>query len=316
MRVEISTLFHLQGSAGEAVRAAHIGDGVYIEQLDSNWLERVRIQCPKVTAREQLEIQNPYTHRFYYEPTSPSQDHFNVTSKEQQPILRAVVLSRLVKPTSIAYSNVWIKSAHNTIGEVKHFSEPFVGASSVAYGLPEHEWNTINENDASEMAPLWDSLSFFLDDANEPNYRRIVRALKWFEFAHAIYFAELRFPIIHSALESLICTTHSHNKAQVTQRLPALIPFISSAQASDIYALCCDFKHAATAMLQHSVDASSITPADQKRIECVGLLHKAVRTLLLRSLRERAFADILADVDLLTTKYPASWNGKVITPKK
>src|SRR5437868_14183428 len=107
MRVEISTLFHLLGSASEAVKAAHIGDGVHIEAVDPAWLENVRIQCPKIAAREQLESQSPYTHRFYYEPENPSCDFWNATSKEQQPILRAVSLSRLLKPTAIAYSNVW-----------------------------------------------------------------------------------------------------------------------------------------------------------------------------------------------------------------
>jgi hypothetical protein len=304
MSVEISTLFHLLGSAGAAVRTAHIGDGIHIAELNADWLESVRVQCPKVVAREQLEIQSPYTHRFYYEPGNPSQDFSNVTSKEQQPILRAVVLSRLVKPTSIAYSNVWIKSTCEKGGEFKHFGEPFVGASSVAYGLPEHHYNTIDENDSKEMARLWDSLTFFLDDRNEPTYRRIVRALKWFEYAHTIYFAELRYPIIHAALEAMICTTHRHNKAQITQRLPILVPSISPVQASRIYSLCCDFKHAAAAMLRHSLDSNSIAPADEERIECVGLLHGAVRTLLVKSLRERTFADTLANVDLLDEAYP------------
>jgi hypothetical protein len=318
MRVEISTLFHLLGSGDAVVRTAHIGDGVHIAELDPDWLESVRAQCPKVAAREQLETQNPYTHRFYYQPSNPSHDFWNATSTEQQPLLRAVSLSRLVKPTSIAYSNIWIKWIKWTLdhkGDTKHFSEPVVGAYSVAYGLREHEWNTITDDDASKMARLWSSLSFFLDDLNEPTYRRIIRALKRFELAHAIYFADLRFPLIHSALESMICTTHKHNKAQVTQRLPQLAPFVSADQAEAIYLLCCDFKHAAAAMLQDSVVAGSISPADQKRIDCVRLLHEAVREILLRALSERSFADTLADVDILTTTYKAFWNGKLITPR-
>lgn len=313
MRLEISTLFYLLGSGGDAVKAAHIGGGVHIKELDLDWLAGVRVQCPKVRAREQLEVRSPYTHRFYYEPASPFQDLLKVTSEEQQPLLRAVVLSRLMKPTVVAYSNLWIKSTYNNSREVKHFSEPFVGATSVAYGLPEHGLNTITANDASEMARLWDSLSFFLDDRNEPKYRRIVRAVKWFEHAHAIWLAEFRFPIIHAALESLICTTRRHNKAQVTQRLPKLLSFISSGQASDIYSICCDFKHAATAMLQHSMDATSIAPADQRRIDAVSLLHEAVRSLLLRALSEREFADTLVNVDKLRTTYQAfDSKGKLI----
>jgi hypothetical protein len=117
--------------------------------------------------------------------------------------------------------------------------------------------------------------------------------------AHAIYFADLRFPIIHAALESMICTTHKHNRAQVTQRLPQLVSFISTKQAEDIYLLCCDFKHAAQAMLQKSSGIGAIDSSDQRRLDSVNLLHKAVRQLLLDSLKDRNFADILADPDKL-----------------
>lgn len=284
---------------------ARIGDGVHIGELDPDWIEGVRIQCPRVRAREELERQKPYTHRFYYEQENPSGEFWDVTSREQQPLLRAVVLSRLVKPTSIPYSNVWVRSTYNDYNAIHHFSEPVINSYSVAFGLKEYEYNTITDGDAKEMSKLWDSLSHFLDDRFEPIYRRIVRAMKTFELAHGIYFADLRFPIIHAALESIICTTNKHNKAQVTQQLPQLVPFISPQQAKDIYLLCCDFKHAAQAMLQNSIEAGPISPGDQKRIDSVRLLHEAVRTSLLRALGERAFADTLANVDKLRTTYQA-----------
>jgi hypothetical protein len=159
------------------------------------------------------------------------------------------------------------------------------------------------------MSKLWSSLSHFLDENYEPSYRRIVRALKNYELAHGIYFANFRFPIIHSALESMICTSRKHNKTQVTERLPQLVSFISARQAEDIYLLCCDLKHAAKAMLQTSIETGPISLDDQKRIDSTGLLHEAVRYLLLRSLRERTFADTLADIDKLKTTY------KVFDPK-
>ena len=263
------------------------------------------MQCPRVRAREELERQRPYTHRFYYEQENPSDEFWDVTSREQQPLLRAVALSRLVKPTSIPYNNVWVRSTYNDDNSIHHFSEPVINSYSVAFGLKEHEYNTITDVDVKEMSKLWDSLTHFLDDRFEPSYRRIVRALKTFELAHGIYFADLRFPIIHAALESMICSTDKYNQRQVTQRLPQLVPFISPQQAKDIYLLCCDFKHAAQAMLQNSIEAGPISPNDQKRIESVRLLHEAVRTLFLRALEERTFADTLANVDVLCTTYQA-----------
>lgn len=316
MRTEISTLFHLLSAGEQPVDFAHVGGAVCVSKLNAEWLESVRTQCPRVKAREELERQKPYTHRFYYEPENPSREFWDVTKQEQQPLLRVTALSRLVKPTSIAYSNVWIRSTYGENEKTKHFSEPVIGAYSVAFGLKEHQWNTLTESDASEMASLWNSLAHFLDDRFEPIYRRIVRALKRFELAHAIYFSDLRFPVIHSALEAMICTTYHSNKAQVTQRLPQLVPFISSRQAADIYSLCGDLKHAAQAMLQNSAEEGPFSSSDQARIDSVGLLHEAVRYLLLKALKEREFADTLANVDRLTTAYPAfDSKRRLIIPK-
>ncbi len=303
-RTELSTLFHLLSVGDLAVTKVHIGSGVFIQVLDYDWIESVRTQCPRVNAREELELQKPYTHRFFYEPEDSTNEFPGVTAKEQQPLLRAISLSRIVKPTSIPYSNVWVRSVYNSDG-VRHFSEPVINGLNVAFGLKEHEWNTITDADAAEMSKLWDSLAHFLDDKFEPTYRRIVHAIKYFELAHSIYFGDLRYPIVHAALESMICATSKHNKAQVTQRLPQLVPFISTQQAQDIYLLCCDFKHAAQAMLQNSIETGPISQSDQKRIDCVRLLHEAVRCLLLRALGDRAFADTLADIEKLRATYQA-----------
>jgi hypothetical protein len=257
-------------------------------------------------ARELLEFQQPYTHRFFYEvgdAEAALQDFFNIGLKEAQPLLKAISLSRIVKPTSIPYSNVWVKSIYEDSANVEHYSEPIIGAFSVAFGLKEDEWNTITQSDTLEIANLWDSLSFFLNDKNEPTYRRIVRAIKTFELAHAIYFAEMRHPILHAALESLICAGHKHNKAQVTQRLTQLVPFISSQQAEDIYSLRCDLIHAAQAVFQNTPIPGVVDLGNQRRIDAVNLLHKAVRHLLLELLKDRSLADILANEDKLRDRY-------------
>lgn len=248
MRVEISSLFHLLSAQEPPVTKALIGSGVYLQKLDYEWIEGVRKQCSKVSAREELESQRPYTHRFFYELKDSANELFDVTPENQQPILRAISLSRIVKPTSIPYSNVWVRSTYDSRG-ANHFSDPVINAYSVAFGLEEHEWNTLTDADAAEMSRLWDSLSYFLDDKFEPTYRRIVRAFKYFELAHAIYFAEMRHVIIHAALESMICTSRDYKRAQIVQRLQQLISSLTSQQAEDIYKVCCDFKHAAQAIL-------------------------------------------------------------------
>ncbi len=65
MRTEISALFSLQSAVEPPVLSAHIGNGVHIERLEPQWLDEVRVQCPKVEAREQIEPLNSYTHRLF-----------------------------------------------------------------------------------------------------------------------------------------------------------------------------------------------------------------------------------------------------------
>jgi hypothetical protein len=318
MPAEVSALFHLKWANEAPVEKAHLGTGVFLQRLDPDWLNEVKGQCPKVEAREQIEWLQPYTHRFFYEAEAceTESDRMNLTTHEDmQPILRAIVLSRLVKPTSIGYDSVWVKSFHRADGTTKHYHAQVINNLNVAFlAGGSEDWNTITEADVATMAELWDSLQFFLDDSNEPKYRRVVRAIKFNEYAYAVYFPEISHPTIHAALESIICAGHQHNKAQVVQRLPQLVSFITKQQAEDIYLTCCDFKHAAQAMLQQKSSASGVVaPSDQRRIDAVKLLRQAIRELLVRALRDRSFADILADPKLLSQKFPVyDRNGNLI----
>jgi hypothetical protein len=303
MRLEISALFYVIDPSEQAVQSAAIGNGIYIQKMNDEWIEAVKSQCPKVDAREQLE-RHPYTHRIFYEiPVQEPETYFSdkVTATEKQPLFQAIALSRIVKPTAIAYDNVWVKSFYLDSGEVEHYSEPHVGAYSVAYVSQPDVWNILRDEDVSLMAQLWDSLVYLLN--NEPNYRRVVRALKYYELAHAIYFTELNHPIFHSALESLICTGHRNNQAQVTQRLPQLVSFVTSQQAEAIYSTCCDFKHAAQALQQVQTNTGRLMPSDQVRLDATILLRRVVRELLLEALRDRSFADLLSNPSLLRQRH-------------
>jgi hypothetical protein len=319
-RAEISSLFYLQYTInGMPVENFRIGDGVYISRLDDDWLENLKLQCPRVAAREQLEYRPYYTHRLFIEIAVEEEWGYlrEPTLEEKQPILLAIALSRIVKPTSIPYSNVWVKSFYHDSGKIEHYSEPVINSHSVAYVEKDEELNTITEDDVSIMAELWDSLRYLLNDQNEPKYRRLVRAFKLYELAHAVFFRELVYPTYHAALESMICSSWHFNKAQVTQRLPRLVPFVSTQQALDIYTTCGDIKHAAEALQQQPLTAiGTLTPSDQRRLDAAVLLRQAVRDLLLRVLRDRTLADTLADPNLLKQAHPVlDQNGKLLLYK-
>lgn len=314
-RAEISAVFNLKWGIEQPVSSAPIGGGISIEMIEDKWLEGVKEQCPTVEAREQIEWNRPYTHRLFYEAraTENTFDESATSDQEKQLILKAIVLSRLVKPTSIGYDNVWVKSFYRSDATVQHYHSQFINNLNVGFPIQGLEdSNTITQTDVESMAKLWDSFIYFFDHWQK--YERIVRAIKTHEIAYSIYFAETAHPIMHAALESLICTDHPHNKAQVTQRLSQLVSFVTQDQAEDIYKLCGNFKHAAEAMLK---DPSSVrgklAESDQKRVDAVILLRLAIRDLLVRALRERAFADLLADKDLLRKRYPVyDQKGKLL----
>jgi hypothetical protein len=306
MRTEISALFYLQSLKETPVEAACIGSGIWIERLKSEWIDDVRKQCPLMLAREKLEVLSPYTHRFYYElENKESPLDYLPTPEEQELIVRSIVLSRLVKPTSIGFDSVWVKSFYCNNETVKHYHEQYIKNSNIAFVEKGAEaYNTITEADALVMAALWDSFQFLHDATNEPKYRRIVRAIRFHERAYAIESPEISHPVLHAALESMICTGHQHNQAQVTQRLPQLVSFISELQALDIYHTCCDFKHAAQALYQQQISSNgTLAASDQARLNAVILLRRAIRELVVRALRDRSFADELADTNLLRKKY-------------
>jgi len=168
MHTEISALFGLQSTHDLLLGSAHVGGGVYLQELESNWLDEVRDQCPKLKAREQIEPLSPYTHRFFYDLSLEKEQSgysYLPTEDEKQLILRAILLSRIVKPTSIAYDSAWVRSSYQTSGTVAHYSEPVLTGMNLAFVIPEAEaWNTITEADTLVMAELWDSLQYFLED--------------------------------------------------------------------------------------------------------------------------------------------------------
>ena len=290
MQAELSTLFHL-GGAGRSVEMAEIGSGVRIERLDLNWINQVREQCPKVGAREILEFASPYTHRFVRSLGDTQEMTDDTTGDEKQPFLRAIVLSWIVKPTSIPYDNVWVRTYRLDSGEVRHLSDFWVNGHSVSFVTQDERGNTLTGNDVARIASAWGFYTYILDDANEPKFRRLVRALKSFALARSICFANINHQIVHSALEAIIYFGSKENRAQIVKRLPLLLPSVTDQQAQDIYDLHNALKHEASGMTEQQFRTSE-------------LLHKCLRTLLLMALEDQSFAEVLCDHDLMKRRYP------------
>lgn len=309
MRFELSSLFSLDYVA-DIVKQVHIGDGVHIEEIKlSNWIAEVCQQIKeknedeywRLVVREKLEW-HPYTHRFHVSLDGVAGFSDPQIERAQQQIMRAIVLSRIVKPTPIPLHATQITTIYPDIGDRYHKVAVNVGFYGTAYVVRESHPLTITQTDAELIANYWVALQHFHD--NEPDYRRIVRALKCMNDAYHVEPAQLCHTTFHSALEALICTSHYNNKRQVTERLPQLVNGITEDQASAIYEFCVDVKHTAAPALLYSANVTNMDCRDKRRYDATEWLEHSLRSLFTKALEDRSFADELANPKTLGKKYP------------
>jgi hypothetical protein len=219
MRAEVSFLFRL----GLGANDAHIGSGVYLQVFNEsqrNWLWGLRESDNRLNARAELD--ESYNSRLYIslDDITDNQDPLYEDPRikqAQELIVRAIVLSRIIQPTPIATGSPWIKSFYPNPDPPYHRSEVSIGPYSRAYTSPEHSNLAITLKTA-HMAELWANYQYLFD--HEEKYRRIIRALKYFDAGYHLWHAEFRHMVFYAALESLICTSHDSIKAQFAQRLP------------------------------------------------------------------------------------------------
>ncbi len=313
MLAEVSCLFHLENHP-HVVKQAHVGNGIHLQEIvpPNDWFDRVLATDPLpreenwaflLRAQEKLSW-GPFTHRIYMRLAEVTGADDPLISEAQQLIMQAIVLSRIVQPTPIALWGPWITTLNPDSDNTYHRPTIALGFYARAYVFrPQHEL-TLTNSDVARMAELWAPLRHLF--TNEQKYRRIVRALKFFDGAYHMGIAEFRHIIFHAALESLICVSRDLNKKQITQRLPLLVPEITEAQASAIYELCCDFKHAAAPLQLMPPNVQSLSPSDQQRYKVTKWLELALRCLLQKTLSDPAFADLLADGGELARRFPVS----------
>src|SRR3977135_332095 len=101
MKIEISALFGMQTSEGE-VTQVHIGDGVNLQKYDVRELfstikDSDTDSYRRLLFRQSLEW-HFYTHRFFISVDAARSTHSKEISDANQLIMRAIVLSRIIRP--------------------------------------------------------------------------------------------------------------------------------------------------------------------------------------------------------------------------
>jgi len=304
MRAEVSFLFHLEDYY-KVAKEAHIGNGVRFEVIFSetqrNWRNEIINSDPRLKARSILD--EGYNWRIYVSLDEVTNEEDPRIEQARQLILRAIVLSRIIHPTPIATGSPWIKSFYPETDPPYHRCECGVGPYIRAYTAPAHAELTITPDDAARMAEFWASFQNLFN--NEEKYRRIVRALKYFDGGYHLWNSEFRHMVFCAALESLICTQRDSIKAQFAQRLPRLTPeVITERRALAIYYLLDDFKHSASPWLIETTDSREMVADNEERRDGVLWAEESLRLLLLRAVSDRSFADLLSDRAEFAHQYP------------
>jgi uncharacterized protein (DUF433 family) len=324
MRAEVSCLFRLEEHdvVKEEVR---IGSDIRLQEIISNNWRHDLLTSKSATAgedwrwlvraRQRLDW-GVYTHRLYISLDGVTGSDDPRIAEAKQLIMRSIILSRVVHPTPIALGGVWIETIHEDSEEPHYRPAIGVGFYGRAYVSPNADSEkTLTRADAARIAELWEPLQRIFN--HEEKYRRIIRALKFFDGGYHISIAEFRHVVFHSALSALICTGRESIKAQFSQRLPRLVPEITERQAIVIHNLYDDIARAATPLQLKMVDGKDLIEHEQSRPDEIELvadnqerfnavlwLEKSLRLLLERAIADQTFADLLADGGEFARQYP------------
>ncbi len=308
-RIEISNLVSLEDSY-DTVGDQEIGDGVRIESLrfderGTKLYELLRIQNEehynRLIFRQQLEPFRPYSHRFFILVEDVTALYDPRIRDAEQLLALAIVLARMVKPLAIPLHPTSVRCLYDENGNVTCSAWAYCGFYSEAYVGSRKEIPKLNQAEAEEIQAYWRAFRFLYN--NRPQHLRIYRALYMFNEAGHIRPLNVRHIILHTALESMICTSRNFKRKQVVQRLMQLTS-LTEYQAEAIYQLCNDFKHSAAPNFLNSPDTENLTREDQEREETTLWLEAALCELFRKILADTTLLDDLADPQKLVKKYP------------
>lgn len=306
MKIELSALFGVK-HLDKAGLDVHIGGGVFVQEILSNGVLDGLFESIKKNDRlnyDQLIFRGDnensvgrYSHRFFLTYDGSPSFRDKAYSKAFQLLGRAIVLSRVVKPLPIPLHTTLICNGNEGLKA----SIPFGFYSTAYIRIPRHR-ETITVGDANRMASLWSGSQRIYEHPEK--YVRVNRALLAFNDAYHIDPIHLAHIVLHSALETLICTSRNNNRKQVTKRLPQMVEGLSEAEAIDIYDYCCGVKHAAEPSLLSSPNIFDLQPEDARRVVAATNLDDALRRLFIKAFEDQAFADLLENKRQLEFTFP------------
>lgn len=210
--------------------------------------------------------------------------------------LTAVVsLSRLVHPTFVGFAYA-ARLGYETEGVKQIFPARIIGISRHAFLSPSRTRDWLTDADANVLRELVPAL-------REELPRRVHNALWHHEYATRTFYLDHRWTLVCTGLEALVHTDPTRNTAQFTKRVQGLASElginISEPEAVEAYDL--------RSRLAHGVSFFSAGTAQglsSIQLQLYDRLEDTLRTAVLRSMRDKPFADIFLDDGRIRKRWP------------
>jgi len=266
--------------------------GLYIERLDLELAKAIMDTCEPKTLGVMAPVRQ-FAHMYAY-----VREHHPETSligwDEDHRLSRLVAVSRLVHPTFVGFRYA---------ARVRRNSDSLIIVPADIRGIavdtflsPTHQRDWLTKEEA-ELAVQTDAQSEPLTQPSFP--RRVSRALWYYDYAQRTYYADLRWTMIATALESLIHTGKAGSTRHFKYRVPALAadvgaPTMTTSEAAEAY----DYR----SRLSHGDGFLHDMP--QADIILYDKLEETLRLTILKAFREPAFAAVFLDDSHIEARWP------------
>lgn len=236
-----------------------VADDLYIGKIDNKAMQIVRgFGDPRGYKIEAPHPQWGYFYAFVRIVQEPAEMHRWDTDHRLQ---TAVALSRLVRPTSISYRHAG-RVRYNDDGTVRHAFPAWLRGVDPDPWLPEqpHYRDWLIEEEMVELKSLFQSMSAL------PLPVRVSRAFFYHEYSARMYYGEIRWVLVCTALESLLNTDPYKSGAQFRGRVPLIASSVHAAMTEDEAAKAWSMR----SQLSHGGATGKLTPPRGRGSQKVG----------------------------------------------
>lgn len=284
--------------ADHALQVAHppleekceLGQGLWVGRLDGKITRAVMEFCSS-TCMGTYSPFLQYSGLYAFVRELPA-DYALARWDEDNQLTNCVGLSRLIHPTSIGYRFAARVRTPSESGKIQLCKADLTGIDREAYVAPSVKRNWLTASEAAELKGLL-ALSPF---ANLP--KRVSNALWYHEFAYRTWFADLRWTLVSTALESLLNTDNTSNKKQFITRTIAMALELGLQFSED------DARTAYQVRSKLAHGQAFLYGLPQAELRIYEQMELLLRGAILKSMRDPSFARSFDSADTIRARWP------------